>query len=1063
MSGSHPINQFIFNLLLKTQWLWDRKPNTPRVLLGVNECAGIMRSLRHGLHQIGVPATFINFRPHPFQYGGYDSFWQVNAMRWCKRKRGQSTGKTALFYEKLRLYLHWLIFWQLVLRHDVFLYGGYDTFFPYRDDLPILKALNKKLIFLAFGSDARPPYLNGKATRQKDPLPKTLKATHYLRNMLRELDKYADAVIDTPMTGHFRPSPFINQMRLGSICAPLEAEALASASVKKVIEALAAASVQTVREALTTPQPETKPLRILHCPSDPATKGTDRIRAAVENLKRQGLPLTLITLTHQPNHVIAEELGKCDLLIDQLYSDLLMPILTTEAAWFAKPSLLCGYARPQWKQYVPASEMPPSCYVPPEDFEQTLEHLVRNPHLLLKFGLKARQYVETHAAPDTVARKILRVIQGDIPESWWFDPQDIRYVHGYGQTADLARLFLHNYIEENHPKALLLDDKPKVKQALLDFIKPLNVPTFSILIATSGRPTLRRTLESIRSQTLIPGDEVILIGDGPLPEVEALFREFNLPGFYMEIPGPFDDSGHTPRNMALPKATGDYILYMDDDDAYYPGGFDNIRPVIRQFPGKAFLFQVLHENGIPFWRDPVLELGRVCGLMFVHPNIPGKYAKWPCRRGGDFVFIRDTMALMKEPPLWRKEMMAVIRPYELTLPPLNQQEVGKEALQRLNLATLRYPIVELATDFRILELRPQDLIFHPRRFDLIGKLIYARFRDMGQEKGWPTELYNDLTDVMKSYGVESVYSVVRNESLREGFHAILDSIKAHGFNPQQSLIPIGKYNDLLDGSHRLAACYLYGKTIHAMPFNYTLKYNARKMRERGLAEKWIDLVTLEWCTLNPNAHIALITPKGAKEKAAVKFHTHQLGELYQDKQIHLTPQAATHLWNQLQELTPDLPDWQETQQNASEFTAFVFDSHRIEDFQQQVRSLYNTPDDCILVTTTREQTLRLAQALFNANSLAFLNQTTEASTREIPDALRQLRNTLAPSADIFLTEDIANRLLNGHPIEAPEVITSPEAPFSPAQYFYYYGLKIMAPRHLREKAPDDSKAAATRP
>ena len=70
--------------------------------------------------------------------------------------------------------------------------------------------------------------------------------------------------------------------------------------------------------------------------------------------------------------------------------------------------------------------------------------------------------------------------------------------------------------------------------------------TFTIILGTAGRKTLRRTLRSITSQ-LEPGDEIMIIRDDS------------------------GDAGDTPRNISMHRAAGTHLLFMDDDDEYTPG------------------------------------------------------------------------------------------------------------------------------------------------------------------------------------------------------------------------------------------------------------------------------------------------------------------------------------------------------------------------------------------------------------------------------------------------------------------------------------------------------------
>jgi len=116
----------------------------------------------------------------------------------------------------------------------------------------------------------------------------------------------------------------------------------------------------------------------------------------------------------------------------------------------------------------------------------------------------------------------------------------------------------------------------------------------SIIIPTIGRSLLKRTLESIGSQELMLGDEVLVAGDGTQTGAEEMFHASKLPGVYISLRSSLGKlgPGHTVRNAVMPRATGDYLLYMDDDDWYLPGAFAVIRNALLENPGKPHLFRM---------------------------------------------------------------------------------------------------------------------------------------------------------------------------------------------------------------------------------------------------------------------------------------------------------------------------------------------------------------------------------------------------------------------------------------------------------------------------------------
>jgi glycosyltransferase involved in cell wall biosynthesis len=170
--------------------------------------------------------------------------------------------------------------------------------------------------------------------------------------------------------------------------------------------------------------------------------------------------------------------------------------------------------------------------------------------------------------------------------------------------------------------------------------------TFSVIVPTVGRPSLRTTLASIVEQ-LEPGDEV-LVG-------------CNRDG----------DFGNSARQSLLERARGTHLLFIDDDDQFARGAFTIMRDFARAHPGRIGVFRIRTASGRVLWRDPVLRRNNVSTQMFCIPNLAGKLGSWtvaetlvaPSGRRydiADFLFLRDTATLQGE-PIFDERVVAYLR------------------------------------------------------------------------------------------------------------------------------------------------------------------------------------------------------------------------------------------------------------------------------------------------------------------------------------------------------------------------------------------------------------------
>lgn len=188
---------------------------------------------------------------------------------------------------------------------------------------------------------------------------------------------------------------------------------------------------------------------------------------------------------------------------------------------------------------------------------------------------------------------------------------------------------------------------------------------FSLVIPTISRPTLARTLLSLRGQDWQEGDEVLLVGDGPQPVAEAFWKQLNLPGRYIETPTQLGYWGHGIRNWINDErlATGTHLLNQDDDDVCRPGAIEDIRQALSAAPDRPHIFRMatLHDGRV-LWRAKAIEHGNVGTPMIVVPNAAGRLGRWGNFHGGDLAFLTETLSFYPDGPVWREEVIADVWP-----------------------------------------------------------------------------------------------------------------------------------------------------------------------------------------------------------------------------------------------------------------------------------------------------------------------------------------------------------------------------------------------------------------
>ena len=154
------------------------------------------------------------------------------------------------------------------------------------------------------------------------------------------------------------------------------------------------------REAWNAPASfnEDRPLRLLHAPNHPAVKGTAALRAAVERLQEEGLPLTLEIIQDRPNEEVLEAILRSDLVVDQLvigwYAMFALEAMDSSRA------VACHIREDLEQVYIEAGIIEagelPHLRANEETIEDLLRSVLADPKQLEHAASRGRPFVEAH-------------------------------------------------------------------------------------------------------------------------------------------------------------------------------------------------------------------------------------------------------------------------------------------------------------------------------------------------------------------------------------------------------------------------------------------------------------------------------------------------------------------------------------------------------------------------------------------------------------------------------------------------------------------------------------------
>lgn len=410
----------------------------PNVFIGTKEIAGYYAGLTCGFKAIDVPVTRFLRQAHRFAYDD-GTQWENLLQRLGQRYRGASK-KARILHPLLAPVpaFEAVLTKRIIASHDIFIFGamtsldGVLTGGARLEDLKLIKAAGKTVICVFHGSEVRPPWLNGSfRTQHPDAL---IASGRRLIARLRTIEAYADIIVSHPPMAPLQQVPYAQYLAVGI---PME----------------------KTRQLSSRNGPEgNRPLKLVHAPSNPEAKGTERIKEVIERIRSKGYSIDLRLLSNVPHAEVMAALSQADLLVDQVFSDTPMAHLAAEAATQGCPSVVGGYDLAALREATDPAIWPPSITGKPEDLYDLVLWAIENAEERRRIGAAAEAYVSSNWTAEKVARNFLRLAEEGIPEAWRVDPVARRFWGGYGMTLDQRDEMIARVVAAGGIESLFIPD-----------------------------------------------------------------------------------------------------------------------------------------------------------------------------------------------------------------------------------------------------------------------------------------------------------------------------------------------------------------------------------------------------------------------------------------------------------------------------------------------------------------------------------------------------------------------------------------------------------------------------
>ncbi|MCI5051977.1 MAG: glycosyltransferase family 25 protein [Simkaniaceae bacterium] len=384
----------------------------------------------------------------------------------------------------------------------------------------------------------------------------------------------------------------------------------------------------------------------------------------------------------------------------------------------------------------------------------------------------------------------------------------------------------------------------------------------------------------------------------------------------------------------------------------------------------------------------------------------------------------------------------------------------------------------------------------PARFDVLAKVIYGRSILNKQKTPWPEELYYNHIKAWNNFFEGAPYKLGFDD-FKNAYISLLKSTKKNGFLASSDAVPISTGGSIQNGSHRIAACLLNDckvkvKVTSQAKVGPLREFSAVMRNSHKLEEKYLDAMATEYLRWSPKCKILCLFPSAQAPIEKIEEIILSYGNIVYRKECQFNKTGTLELIK----LIYHNEKWVGNHANGYRLgkvkaSRCFPNSHPLRVFlvelpseeaaiavKEKIREECKIGNDSVHINDTHPQSLMIGRALFNQNSIDFMNRRKKAECTKFDRLMTQLHQfvresqidteTLCVDASAILSAyglrdcqdldllhlgklpknpyeiDSHNGYLKYHSTHLDDIL------FNPSNHFYYQGIKFLSPKRLHD-------------
>lgn len=311
-------------------------------------------------------------------------------------------------------------------------------------------------------------------------------------------------------------------------------------------------------------------------------------------------------------------------------------------------------------------------------------------------------------------------------------------------------------------------------------------------------------------------------------------------------------------------------------------------------------------------------------------------------------------------------------------------------------------------DDKIEYIRAKELLVYSR-LDLVVKYKFVEQYDKGLNIAFLEQLYYAHLEAFTNGKFIEPGKEESKKSFQDylsEFKKLIHSIQLNGIKKEISIIPVGKNNTIINGSHRVAIAMYYNLTIPIVRYdNKVVKYDYVHFQKKLLGKNYLDYIATEYIRLKENVFFVCIWPKADDGKfALVDALMHESCDIVYMSKCRLGYEGLRNLMIQIY----GYQEWCGTIQNGyrgiqrkvdacykdnAETILYLLDNtclDEIVNLKAKIRNIYQLENHSVHISDSAKESLDIAHILLNKNSLDALNYGNMCKYKNYISTIQQL-------------------------------------------------------------------------